>query len=415
MGHENQNSEKPLCAVLHTNQNIKFMKKPIKQVQKDRFFHRSHARYITATYHKLHIDVNIKDLVVANFIRINSYLETANYKIRIKYLTVTKELYTNNAGQANKDLCHLHTLIELDRPLRIHSHKKTAGIFSLKSDGNIFYPHLSPLVDQESYCRYITKKQIEDEKYTTDSWYYSYSNGVELPILVESDQLDAELNHAVQYMDIMSKNDLLKILKKYKLNVQLKHRRSIDYLFAKLPNSRERIEDYLLSPKNIKYLADHYQGNLNFNTILKEIDLLLSIPSKQSVQFIGPSNTYKTSMIWAALLEIQKKRGIKLAVTEILNYDDAKKINNLDTSQIDYLIVIFDDCDINQDWKRSDITNLLQGNERNSVITCRYENANFNHKHIKIFVHNIPFDKLLNPMLPEYYSRIKIIRLPEVK
>ena len=374
-------------------------------------FHSKHTKYITVTYHKLPFDINIKDNIKDIKLQIECNIYNSRKTYKIESITLVKEPYDLDKNPENKDYVHLHGLIIFANKIRINRQVNTAKLLIFKYINKQYYPHLSPAHNAESYREYINKLGLEDDKYATEEW-----TATEGSVILCKDNARKVISKIVGKLHVYTKQDARTMLSELDIDSWFKYRSSILSLINVLPESKQKVEDYILSTTGLLHNAQSYNNNPNYERVKKALADVIDIPRKYCAHIIGAPNLGKTSMIRAAIAELEQENNHKYLILEIYDLDDAKIVNRVNKNDYDYILILFNDAAPEGDNKKSRtyIINLLTGNQFNSSIKCRYENAIIHDKIIKIFTHNVSFDKIVVEMREEYKVRIEECRLDDL-
>jgi hypothetical protein len=374
-------------------------------------FHARNTKYITVTYHKLPFDINIKDNIKDIKLQIECNIYNSRKTYKIESITLVKEPYDLDKNPENKDYVHLHGLIVFTKTLRINRQVNTAKLLIFKYINKQYYPHLSPAHNAESYREYINKLGLEDDKYATEEW-----TATEGSIMLHKDNVIETIYNIHSKLHVYTKQDMRTIIASLDARAWLKHRQSFACMMNMLPESKQKVEDYILSTTGFLHNAQAYNNNPNYELVKKALADVIDIPRKYCAHIIGAPNLGKTSMIRAAIAELEQENSSKYLILKIGDLDDAKIVNRVNKNDYDYILMLFDDAAPEGDNKKSRtyIINLLTGNELTSTIKCRYENAIMHDKIIKIFTHNVSFDKMITEMRKEYKVRIRECQLDDL-
>lgn len=362
---------------------------------------------ITLTYHKLPENFDCSQNIDNIKLLYNEKITKTRASNEINNITIVKEHYDLKKNPSNAGLVHLHVLVELKTKMRINKHSNTAKLFIFKYLDKEYYPHMSPCKDKNAYLSYMFKLLTEEEqKNTCDKWssIKTISNNVDLNNTIK--ELGANMSK-------YTKQDARIKLEKHNIDAQVKKANVINYIFNKLPETKEKLEDFIIEQIGLKYIADNYLNNPNYFKIKELIEHLLTNTRKHSGYISGPANTGKTSMVYAAVLDLAHKHNKKYLIVRIKDLDSTKVVNQINASEYDLIIVVFDDVtpEGEEQTQRTYLLNLLSGNEDPAVLKCRYENARFNKKMVKVFTNNVPFDEFIRKMKQEYKVRVKSIMM----
>jgi len=370
-----------------------------------KIFASTHTKHLTMTYHKLPYSIHCKDVLNNIKVQFENNIAISKKNYTIVNIMLVKEPYDLEINTENKDKCHIHAYVELKNKIKIHKHANTAKLFVFRYEDQEYYPNISPCFNRVSYCKYMLKLWEEDEKYKNDEYWSSMID------FLSQDSLNVTIKDLGSNMSKYTKQDAREKLEKHDVMQQVKRRNVIDYIFNKLPESREKIDDFLINLTGLKYLAESYKENPNYLLTKKGLEHMIEATRKYSTYIYGIPNTAKTSIVCAAVAELEQQNSAKYLLVKINNYDETKIINKIDVNQYDFVFLLFDDVkpEKDEELNRTFLINLLSGNEMPTSLSCRYENAKFNKKFIKIFTNNVPFSKFIEKMREEYKVRIKEI------
>ena len=334
---------------------------------------RVQSKNVVLTYHNLPLDVKVSSLAIDVLKKIESELQKG---VEVKYMFLSKEVY----GKEEKEVCHLHGLVCLNKKVQTRSKKRIGNLFGFELKDMFFYPNVSSLVCYNGYLDYVKKLESEGK----DDWFCKVKG--------RSSLIREKLDCVRENISKISLFEFNKVLEEFSIEELGKYSKIIGLFRSLIQSNKSKIEDLFFKKAWLKFEHKDYLEDKDYNSILGILQDELKIKRKSSPVFYGKSNSGKSSKIKAALCFVEEEckgfgKDVKFII--IKHLEDLCKFSFEELKEFDNVFLVFDDVSYHSLLKEIDsVKNLLEGSEGESSLRCLYGVFKFSKNVRKVFVMN---------------------------